>query len=253
MRALRRAMPAEDVVYLGDTARVPYGTRSAQTVVRYARACGAFLATKTVKALVVACNTVSAVALDTLRIDFDRPVLGVVEPGARAAVAASARGRIGVLATAGTVQSGAYPRAVAAVDSRAEVFARSAPLLVPLAEEGWTEGDVPEAACRRYLEPLVREEVDAIVLGCTHYPLLAQSLSRALRDLDAARVPLVDSADAAASEVRRVLADRGLARASGGPGALSIHVTDQPAGFRETASRFLGAEVDAIETVDIGG
>jgi len=253
VRALRRALPSEDIVYLGDTARVPYGTRSAQTVIRYARACGGFLAKKDVKVVVVACNTVSAVALDTLRVDFDRPVLGVVEPGARAAVSASKRGRIGVLATAGTVKSGAYPRAVAAVDSRAEVFARAAPILVPLAEEGWTEGDVPEAACRRYVEPLVGEEVDTIVLGCTHYPLLRESLTHALRALGAGGVPLVDSADATAAEVRSVLAERGLARGGGGPGGLAIHVTDQPAGFRETASRFLGADVDAVETVDIGG
>jgi glutamate racemase len=240
-------------VYLGDTARVPYGTRSAQTVIRYARACGAHLAKKGVKALVVACNTVSAVALDTLRIDFDRPVLGVVEPGARAAVAASKRGRIGVLATQGTVKSGAYPRAVAALDSRAEVFARAAPLLVPLAEEGWTEGDVPEAAARRYLESLVREEVDAIVLGCTHYPLLRTSLARALATLGAASIPLVDSTDATAQAVQATLADRGLLREGSSPGALTIAVTDQPAGFREMAARFLGAEVDAVETVDIGG
>jgi len=252
VRALRRLLPTEDVVYLGDTARVPYGTRSAATVVRYARACGAFLAAKDVKALVVACNTVSAVALDVLRVDFDRPVLGVVGPGARAAVAASARGRVGVLATPGTVRSGAYTRAVAAIDSRVEVFAQAAPLLVPLAEEGWTEGDVPEAACRRYLEPLVAQEVDAVVLGCTHYPILRASLGRALASLGAPSIPLVDSAEWAAAELRGALAERGLARGEGAAGTLAIHVTDRPDGFLQTASRFLGAEVKSVEVVDIG-
>jgi glutamate racemase len=156
VRALRDVLPHEDIVYLGDTARVPYGTKGSATVVRYALGCAQHLVARGVKAIVIACNTASAVAPDRLRVELDLPVLGVIEPGARAAVAASRGGRIGVLATTATIASGAYPRAVAAESTRAEVIGQAAPLLVPLAEEGWTEGDVPRLAARRYLEPLAR-------------------------------------------------------------------------------------------------
>jgi glutamate racemase len=143
VRALRTALPSERIIYLGDTARVPYGTKAPATVVKYALSCARRLVAENVKALVIACNTVSAVAPERLRIELDVPVLGVVEPGARAAVAATRTGRIGVLATAGTIASAAYPRAVAQLSTRAEVVGQAAPLLVPLAEEGWVEGDVP--------------------------------------------------------------------------------------------------------------
>ena len=173
VRALRDALPGEHIVYLGDTARVPYGTKGAETVVKYALSCARHLVARNVKALVVACNTSrSAVAPERLRVELDIPILGVVEPGARAAVAATQAGRIGVLATAGTIASGAYPRAVAQVSTRAEVIGQAAPLLVPLAEEGWTEGEVPQLVVRRYLQPLAEAGVDVVVLGCTHYPLL---------------------------------------------------------------------------------
>src|ERR1700689_1852600 len=166
VRALREMLPDERIIYLGDTARVPYGTKGPATVVKYALACAQHLVAREVKALVVACNTVSAVAPDRLRVELDIPVLGVVEPGARAAVAASRTGRIGVLATSGTIASGAYPRAVAQVSTRAEVIGQPAPLLVPLADEGWTTGEVPRLVVRRYLEALSRASVDVVVLGC---------------------------------------------------------------------------------------
>src|SRR5262245_33991208 len=163
VRALLSALPSERIIYLGDTARVPYGTRSAETVVRYARGCARLLTDRGVKALVVACNTVSAVALDILRAELDLPVIGVVEPGARAAVDAldaldrpgDVAAKIGVLGTMGTVASGAYPRAVGQISTRLEVVANAAPLLVPLVEEGWLEGEVPRLAVRRYVEPLI--------------------------------------------------------------------------------------------------
>jgi glutamate racemase len=172
VRALREALPGERIVYLGDTARVPYGTKGAATVVKYALGCARQLVARDVKAIVIACNTVSAVAPERLRVELDIPVLEVIEPGARAAVAATRTGRIGVLATAGTIASGAYPRAVAQVSTRAEVVGQPAPLLVPLAEEGWTDGEVPRLVVRRYVEPLAKAGVDVVVLGCTHYPLL---------------------------------------------------------------------------------
>ncbi len=245
VRAIRAALPSERLVYLGDTARVPYGTRSAHTILRYARGCARHLARDGIKLLVVACNTVSAVALPMLRVELDVPVLGVIEPGARAGVAATHTHRLGVIATPGTVASGAYPRAVAAVSSRTEVFQRAAPLLVPLVEEGWVEGEVPRLVVERYLEPLIAAQVDALVLGCTHYPLLAE----VIRERVAARSPhpiaVVDSAEATARELAELLAERSMARA--GPGSLRLMVTDLPERFAEEASRFLGASVEGLE------
>jgi glutamate racemase len=252
-RAIRAALPAERLVYLGDTARVPYGTRSAETILRYARSCASQLQQRGMKLLVVACNTVSAVALDMLRVELDIPVLGVIEPGARAAVQASTRHRIGVIATAGTVASGAYPRAVAGVDSRSEVYVRSAPLLVPLAEEGWVDGEVPTLVIDRYLHELSGFGVDAIVLGCTHYPLFRPLLDERARALCGEHTVVVDSAEATARELAQLLDERALARTEPGPGELSLYVTDMPGRFSEVASRFLGQPVEglAIEQIDL--
>lgn len=245
-RAIAQRLPDERLVYLGDTARVPYGTRSARTVLRYARSCARHLAKHDIKLLVVACNTVSAVALPMLRIELDVPVLGVIEPGARAGVRASASGRIGVIATAGTVASGAYPRAISSVSTRAEVHQRAAPLLVPLVEEGWLDGDVPTLVVRRYLEPLLAEGIDALVLGCTHYPLLAPILRDEAARIAGRPIAIVDSAEATAHELAELLVERDLARLEG-PGELSMMVTDLPGRFAEVAARFLGRDVAGLD------
>lgn len=252
-RAVAEALPRETLVYLGDTARVPYGTRSAHTVIRYARSCAKKIRERDVKVLVVACNTVSAVALDMLRVELDMPVLGVIEPGARAGVAAAGTGRLGVIATAGTVASGAYVRAVAAASSRTEVIAAPAPLLVPLVEEGWLTGEVPRLAARRYLGPLVESHIDALVLGCTHYPLLAGIIEEELAALAGRSVPVVDSAKATASELATFLSERELAAPEGATGSLDVLVTDLPQRFVEVASRFLGRPADdlAVRQVDL--
>jgi glutamate racemase len=252
VRALRAALPNERIVYLGDTARVPYGTKGAATVVKYALGCAHHLVGRGVKAIVIACNTVSAVAPERLRIELDLPVLSVIEPGARAAVAASRTGRIGVLATAGTIASGAYARAVSQESTRAEVIGQPAPLLVPLAEEGWTEGDVPRLAARRYLEPLARANVDVVVLGCTHYPLLRATIEREAKDLIGPDVAIVDSAEATSADVRSFLTTRGLARNTAqDAGAIEILVTDLPKSFTEVATRFLGAHVGTVTQIDL--
>ncbi len=254
VRALGELLPGEDIVYLGDTARVPYGTRSAETVVRYARGCAALLLEHDVKALVIACNTVSAVAVELLRAELDLPVLGVVEPGAEAAVrAAEATGarRIGVLGTAGTVRSGAYPRAVGRLSTRFEVVAQPAPLLVPLVEEGWLEGDVPRLAVERYLAPLIEAEVGAIVLGCTHYPLLRPLIERAAEALAGRPIPVVDSAEATARQTQALLQERGLAQEQGHQGGLQVLVSDAPASFAISAERFLGYPVRELRQVDV--
>jgi glutamate racemase len=246
VRAIQERLPGENLVYLGDLARLPYGTRSAQTVQHYARACARRLSEHGIKFLVVACNTVSAVALEILRAELTLPVLGVIEPGARAGVAASRSGRIGVIATAGTVQSGAYPRAAAATSRNSELFMEPAPLLVPLVEEGWLEGEVPELVVRRYLRPLVEQKIDALVLGCTHYPLLQQVITRELAALSGEELPVVDSAHATAEELAELLRERGLSR-PGSSGSLRMFVTDMPGRFSEAASRFLGRGLDGLD------
>ncbi|MET0389895.1 MAG: glutamate racemase [Polyangiales bacterium] len=247
VRAINERLPAESIVYLGDTARVPYGTRSPQTVQQYARACAARLSTHEIKFLVVACNTVSAVALDMLRAELPVPVLGVITPGARAGAAASGGKRLGVIATAGTVNSGAYPRAVAEVDPAVSVCMEPAPLLVPLVEEGWLEGEVPLLVVRKYLAPLVAQHIDALVLGCTHYPLLKQVIAEELAAQSGKVLPVVDSAHATADELAELLVRDGLARTGPGEASLRMLVTDTPRRFSEVASRFLGRPIDGLD------
>lgn len=252
VRAIREALPNEDIVYLGDTARVPYGTKGPATVTKYALGCANHLVARGVKAIVIACNTVSAVAPERLRVELDLPVLGVIEPGARAAVAATRTFKVGVLATAGTIASGAYPRAIAACSTRVETYGQAAPLLVPLAEEGWTDGDVPRLAARRYLEPLARAGVDVVVLGCTHYPLLYPVIEAEAKQMMSEHVTIVDSARTVARDVATFLEARALLRdASRGPGSIRLLVTDLPKSFDQTASRFLGADVDGAEQIDL--
>lgn len=251
LRAIAEQLPNEDLVYLGDSARVPYGTRSAQTVVNYARACVRKLREQEIKLLVVACNTVSAVALDLLGAELEFPVLGVIVPGAKAGARASRSGRLGVLATPGTVLSGAYPRAAIAAKPDVRVFIQPAPLLVPLVEEGWLEGDVPRLAVRKYLSPLVEHDIDALVLGCTHYPLLAPLIASELADLHGSPIPVIDSAHAVASDLAEVLATKQLAATRTERGSLRIFVTDMPKQFTEVASRFLGQNVESLDVTAI--
>ncbi|MEM9727821.1 MAG: glutamate racemase [Myxococcota bacterium] len=248
-RAIRAALPSEDLVYLGDTARVPYGTRSARTVIRYALGCAAHLRQFDIKLLVVACNTASGVALDSLETELSIPVIGVIEPGAQAGVRATRSGRIGVLATAGTVGSGAYERAIHRENPAIQVFTHAAPLFVPLAEEGWVAGPVPTLAARRYLEPLVSADVDTIVLGCTHYPLLADTIRAAAQDMLGHDVVIVDSASATADTLTELVETSPPGDA--GRGDMRIRVTDLPGQFATAASRFLGHSVDGLDVVAI--
>ena len=244
-RAVREAFPGENLVYLGDTARVPYGTRSAETVVKYAIGCAERLLSFDIKLLVVACNTASGVALGELQARLDIPVVGVIQPGALAGVKATRSGRIGILATAGTVASGAYERAIHSENDAMNVFARPAPLFVPLAEEGWITGDVPQLAARRYLQPLADADVDTIVLGCTHYPLLSETIHAVAAELLGHEVAIVDSAAATAATLTEML---GASAGVRGPsGSLQILVTDLPGQFGTAASRFLGKPLQGLD------
>jgi glutamate racemase len=252
LRALREALPNEDLLYLGDTARLPYGTKSPASISRYAGQATAQLQGRGIKLLVVACNTASAVALDTLREQMRPvPVIGVVEPGARAAVAARPAGRHLVLATEATVRYGAYRHAILDRDERAEVRELACELLVSLAEEGWTEGGIAEAIVRRYLEPLAELafEPDSIILGCTHFPLLRPAIRRVV----AAGTVIVDSASTTAGVAADMLGQRHLLNEQPGPGGLRLMATDGASRFARVGGRFIGEDLDAddIEIVDL--
>jgi glutamate racemase len=252
MRALIARLPHESFVYLGDTARLPYGSKSGDTVTRYAVQCAHALTQYNVKLLVVACNTASAVALPALSRALEPvPVLGVVEPGAEAAVAAAPSGRIAVIATEGTVKGGAYRRAIHACNPRATVTQQACPLFVPLAEEGLTEGPIAALVAKRYLEPLFSSTArpECLVLGCTHFPVLAPVIARVVgRD-----VVLVDSAATTAAAAERLLATRGLARKDGAPAQPIFLATDAPERFARVGEIFLGKKIaaDNVELVDL--
>ncbi|MBX5482627.1 MAG: glutamate racemase [Myxococcaceae bacterium] len=248
LRALMERLPHEATVYLGDTARVPYGTKSAEVVTRYSLANARFLLARDVKLLVIACNTASAVGLEALAQQLPIPVLGVIEPGAKVAAARTRTGRVGVIGTPGTVRSGAYARALKRARADLVVTSRACPLFVPLAEEGWTTGEVPRLVARQYLSELATTGVDTLVLGCTHYPLLQGVIAEVMGD----GVTLVDSAAAVAEAAEAVLQERGLLAAKAAtPPAHAYFVTDTPDRFLEVAGRFLGRPVEQAEQVDI--
>ncbi len=252
VRALRARLPGEDVVYLGDTARVPYGSKSPRTVERYALACQAFLLARDVKLVLIACNTASANALPALEAASPVPVIGAVAPGAGSALEATTGGHIGVIGTLGTVRSGAYERALAARPG-AHVTSLACPLFVPLAEEGWVDDDVARAVARRYLTTLFAADpaIDTIVLGCTHYPLLRDVITATARELARGPVAIVDSATAMAAAAAAALpAVAGSDARTVTPGALACFATDISR-LDEIAPRFLGEPISSFELVDL--
>ena len=253
LKALRAVLPDEDSIYLGDTARLPYGTKSARSIARYASQAAAHLARRQVKLLVVACNTASAVALEYLSAELaPLPVVGVVQPGARAAVASRPRGRHLVLATEATVSLGAYGNAIRALDEGARVEELPCELLVALAEEGWTSGAEAEAVVRRYLARYVAEaspfRPDSLILGCTHFPLLADAIRRVVGP----GLSIVDSASTTAEHVAAIL-EQGSLRREGGGGRLSLLATDGARRFARVGSAFLGSPVAPadVQVVDL--
>jgi glutamate racemase len=264
VQALGEALPGERLVYFGDTARLPYGTKAEETVVRYSQRSARFLLGHDIKMLLVACNTASAFALESLQREAPVPVLGAVEPGADEAVAATRTGRVGVIGTLGTVRSGSYVRAIAARAPAVKVTPLACPLFVPLVEEGWLgeqqarlENVAALAVTGQYLDLLYQRdpELDVIVLGCTHYPLLRPLLERVAATLWRHPVTFVDSAQAMARAAARELAARGLltdgaAASPPPPQRLSCYVTDE-ARFPELAARFLGHPLAHVEKVDL--
>ncbi|HSD88322.1 MAG TPA: glutamate racemase [Kofleriaceae bacterium] len=250
VRALRRALPGEDIVYLGDTARVPYGSKSPRTVEKYSLACQRFLLDRGVKLVLIACNTASANALPALCEASPVPVIGAVEPGAASALAATRSGHIGVIGTLGTVRSHAYAKAIHERDPHAKLTALACPLLVPLAEEGWTEDEVAVLVARRYLTQLFAQDraIDTLVLGCTHYPLLRDVLKRVAAELADGEIAVVDSASAMAEAARDALGSGPNKRTSAG--RLDCFATDTSR-LDELAPRFLGEPLTGFELVDL--
>jgi glutamate racemase len=249
VREIERQLPHERIIYFGDTARVPYGPKSPETVQRYSREISDWLVGEGVKAIVVACNTATAHALPMLREYLTVPVIGVVEPGARAAMRSTTSNVVGVIGTAGTIASGAYERAIHAIEPRAMVIARACPLFVPLVEEGWIDRDATRLIAREYLEPLAEAQVDTIVLGCTHYPLLAPLLAK----IALPGVQLIDSAAETAAETRRTLIQRNLcAESSNGAPMHRFVASDDPDHFLRVGQRFLGSAIDRVEKVTLG-
>ncbi|MGQ9897516.1 MAG: glutamate racemase [Acidobacteriota bacterium] len=247
-RALRACLPQESFIYVGDTARIPYGTRSPETVCEYARQNAAFLVACGVKLVVIACNTASAVAHAVLQSACPVPVVGVIEPGARQAVAVTRQGHIGVIGTEATIASGAYSRVIQRLAPGVRVTSQSCPLFVPLVEEGWVQHPVTMMVATEYLALLREAKVDTLVLGCTHYPVLAGVIQRLLGE----NVALVDSGACAAKEVAAVLEQHGcLAPPGNHPSATRFYVTDASERFRRVAALCLGEDVSHLEKVRI--
>jgi glutamate racemase len=247
-RAIYDRLPHESTIYFGDTARVPYGPKSPETVRRYSLEILHWLLGQDVKAVVIACNTSTAHALETLRLATSVPVIGVIEPGARAAIAARRGGAIGVIGTAGTIHSNAYARAIQAIAPGVRVEQQACPLFVPLVEEGWFAHPAAELIAEEYLKPVRESVVDALVLGCTHYPLLKPLLRRVMGD----QVSLIDSGEQTAIMLEETLRARSL---EGVPGKAGVHrfaVSDDEPRFRQVGSRFIGERLSSAEVVSLG-
>jgi glutamate racemase len=247
VKALRDLLPNEKIFYLGDTARVPYGGKSASTVERYSLEMAYILADEGVKTIVIACNSASAVALPKLEKTLSVPVVGVIKPGAQAAIAATRNRHIGVIGTRATIKSSAYEKALRELDPKIKISARACPLLVPFIEEGWLEDDLTDQIIARYLEPLVREGIDTLVLGCTHYPLLTDAFSRVLGE----KVKLVDSAHNCATAVRELLDRQQLRTPSQTPDGLEVVLTDLPDSFLQVARDALQLDIGEVRLRDV--
>jgi glutamate racemase len=248
VREMMSQLPNESIIYFGDTARVPYGPKSPDTVLRYSREITAFLKGEGVKALVVACNTATAHALPALRREFDMPIVGVIEPGARAAAAVTKTKRVGVIGTAGTIKSKAYEKEIRKILPDVEVTAQACALFVPLVEEGWLDSEVTRAVARNYLAPIVSAEVDTLVLGCTHYPLMKTVIGNVV----GREVRLIDSAHETARQAGEILRAHGLENGTPDGARYRFIASDAPDTFLGLGERFLGSPIDRVETLTLG-
>ncbi len=247
VKRLNEILPNENIIYFGDTARVPYGSKSNETVIEYAIQDAKFLVNKNVKMIIVACNTASSVALEELQSKFDIPVIGMIEPGAKYALENTKKGKIGVIGTYATISNKAYSHQLRSLKSDLEIFEKACPLFVPLAEEGMTDHKATELIAQDYLSPLKENEIDTLILGCTHYPILADVISKVIGE----NVALVDSGIAAAKEVSDYLNGRGIKNDSNNIGYVEFYVSDVQTKFKEVAERFLGRPIKEINKVEV--
>jgi glutamate racemase len=249
LKEIFKVLPQEDTIYLGDTARVPYGTKSPETVTRYAHEITSFLVERDIKLLVAACNTASAVSLESLKDRFAIPIVGVIEPGARRAAAVTRSGKVGVIGTEGTIKSSAYSKAIKRINPDIEVLTMACPLFVPLAEEGWVDNEVTRLTAQTYLQGLKNAGVDTLVLGCTHYPILKGIIAEVM----GTDVTLVDSAEETARTVTEILGSSNLLRPASEKGNRHYFVTDVPAGFIRVGNRFLGGKLGDVHQISLEG
>ena len=245
VKAIIKDLPGESIVYVGDTARVPYGTKSKSTIVKFSLENVEFLLRFGVKCIVIACNTSSSWALPTLRRFFKVPIIGVIRPGALAAVRQTRSKRIGVIGTKATINSRAYDSAINRIDPSIKVFSQSCPLFVPLVEEGWFDGPIPRAVVERYLSTLREQDIDTLIMGCTHYP----HLSSVIQEVMGPSVALIDSGRETASDVQGVLMLNDLLSDGNAKPRYRFFVTDEPSHFNELGNRFLGHLLGSVELV----
>ncbi|MDR3275214.1 MAG: glutamate racemase [Endomicrobium sp.] len=246
MSEIIKALPFESLIYFGDTAHVPYGSKSKNTVVKYSKEITSFLIKYRVKLIVIACNTASAFALPVLQKTLKIPVIGVIEPGAKAAVAASKNKKIGVIGTEGTINSGSYLKEINKI-SKSKVYQQPCPLFVPLVEEGWNNGPITDSIVKKYIEPLLNKEIDTLVLGCTHYPLLRKTLSKTLGK----SITLIDSAKATAKEVNNILNKTHILSNGKCRKFLKFYVSDNPGKFKKIGGRFFSKKIDDVKKIEM--
>lgn len=247
MREVMEQLPYENLIYFGDTARIPYGSRSVQTIKKYSYQCASFLKSKDVKSIVIACNTASSIALDYLKKHFDVPVIGVIEPGARSAASVTKNGHIGVIGTTATINSSAYQEKIMEFKHDAEVIGIPCPLFVPIVEEGWEYSNVAELTAEKYLTELIEHDIDALVLGCTHYPILRYTIKKVVGPY----VKLVNPAFETAKDLKKVLKDLDILKENFDVPKYEYYVSDAPERFRRLGGNFLKKEIDDLSEIAI--
>jgi glutamate racemase len=245
MAAIKKTLPMESLIYFGDTAHVPYGSKSKDTVVKYSKEIISFLIKHRVKLIVIACNTASAFALSILRRSSTVPVIDVIGPGSKAAVSVSKNKKIGIIGTEGTISSGSYPREINKIFKYAKVYQQMCPLFVPLIEEGWNRGKICDSIVKKYLKPILNRKIDTLVLGCTHYPLLKKALEKNINN----NIVLIDSAKATAREVKNTLRKTHLLANVKNNRKLKIYVSDNPEKFRTIGSKFFFGEIPNVKKI----
>lgn len=247
VKEIIKLLPDENLIYLGDTARVPYGTKSKSTIIKYAESNANFLLSKGIKILIIACNTASAYSLDALRNKLSIPVMGVIEPGARKAARLTSAGKVGVIGTQSTIRSGAYSRALLNINSDLEIFQAPCPLFVPFAEEGWHDSDILLQVAQKYLSDMVLRGIDVLILGCTHYPLLKTAIKKVVGQ----DVTLIDSAEETANELLSIVTSDGTGGSGKKETIRDFYLTDVSETFIDISGKFLGKEISEIKVTDI--